>query len=289
MKFQFKLEKSDFITPIVLNLCNNVNQLLRADKKEENISDLSDLQWVSPLTILPISSLLFDLQNKEYKLNIIKPNSSNVSSYLKTIRFFEGIHSADYLKRHKNYIPIVSIVNTPDNVKKREQILFCLLDILLDQISCRRNLLNVLGYALAEMYSNIWEHSETKYGWFLAQYYTKKKYADICFVDNGITIKGSYQRKNIKVDNDTQAIKLALQGKSTKMTEERGFGLWTTKRLITESPLKGGFLIISGQSGYYENRKKKILFHLPCYWQGTIILLRINKTGEKINYTHYIE
>lgn len=289
MEFRFKLEKSDLITPIVLNLCDNVNQLLKANKKEGNTINLSDLQWVSPLSILPLSSLLFDLKNKGYKLNIIEPSNLNVKSYLKTIKFFEGIHSADYLKRHRNYIPIVSILNTPSNTKSREQILSSLLDILLTQIGCKQNLLNALGYTLAEMYDNIWQHSKTKYGWFLSQYYRNKKYADICFVDNGITIKGSYQRKKIRVANDAKAIELALKGKSTKTIEGRGYGLWTTKRLTTESSLRGEFLIISGQSGYYESREKKMLFNLPRYWQGTIILLRINKTGEKIDYTRYIE
>ena len=75
MEFRFKLEKSDLITPIVLNLCDNVNQLLKANKKEGNTINLSNLQWVSPLSILPLSSLLFNLKNKGYKLNIIEPSN----------------------------------------------------------------------------------------------------------------------------------------------------------------------------------------------------------------------
>ena len=138
------------------------------------------------------------------------------------------------------------------------------------------------------MFDNIWDHSKTKYGWFLSQYYKTKGYADICFLDNGITIKGSYDDKDIKTSNDAKAIMLALSGKSTKKGD-RGFGLWTTEKLVTESSLNGEFLVLSGKSGYYRNRNKRILFNLNCYWQGTIILLRINKTKEKIDYTQYIE
>jgi anti-sigma regulatory factor (Ser/Thr protein kinase) len=178
--------------------------------------------------------------------------------------------------------------NTSIEIKYREQVLTCLLDILLEQTACKRNLSNALSYALDEMFDNIWEHSKTEYGWFLAQYYRTKEYADICFLDNGITIKGTYDNKGIKTRNDARAIELALSGKSTKK-EDRGLGLWTTEKLVTESPLKGEFLVLSGKGGYYKNKGRKILFNLSCYWQGTIILLRINKTREKIDYTQYIE
>ncbi|MFH1453962.1 MAG: DUF6398 domain-containing protein, partial [Armatimonadota bacterium] len=92
--------------------------------------------------------------------------------------------------------------------------------------------------------------------------------------DNGITIKGSYDKKGLIVKNDSEAIRLALNGKSTK-GEERGYGLRTTRNLITESPLNGEFLILSGQSGYYKGKNNELLFDLSCRWEGTIILLRV--------------
>lgn len=288
MAIKLAFEKSDLITPTILNLCHNVNQLGLLGKKAENTIDLSALNWVRPLAILPIASLLFDLDRKDYNFELAKPANSDAGSYLKTIKFFEGVHSSDYFKRHKNYIPIVSLPNKLTEVKNRNQVLSCLLDILLEQIACKRNLYNAMWYALSEMFDNIWEHSKTEYGWFLAQYYRNKGFADICFLDNGITIKGSYDNKGIKVSNDAKAIELALSGKSTKK-EDRGFGLWTTKRLVTESSLKGEFLVLSGQSGYYKSRSKEALFNLSCYWQGTIVLLRVNKTKETVDYRRYVE
>lgn len=288
MNIKLEFEKSDLISPIILNLCNNINQLLRLNKKEKNIIDLSDLNWARPLAILPIASLFFDFYNQRYKLDIIEPSNLDIKSYLKTIKFFEGVHSIDYFRRHKNYIPIVSLLNNPVEARNREQVLSCLLDILLEQTGCKRNLFNAIGYALSEIFDNIWEHSKTNYGWFLAQYYKNKNYADICFLDNGITIKGAYKAKGIKIKDDANAIRLALSGRSTK-TVERGFGLWTTRRLITQSPLMGDFLILSGKNGYYERKDNKMLFNLDCFWQGTIVLLRINKTKEKVDYTKYIE
>jgi len=288
MDIKLKFKKSDLIKPIILNLCDNVNLLSQLDKKIKNSIDLSELQWVSPLSVLPVSSLLFDLKNKDYDFSINKSISLNVKSYLRTIKFFEGVHSHSYFKSNKNYIPIVSLLNSPTTVQNRDQVLSSFLDILLRKIGCKRNLLNGLTYALSEIFDNIWEHSQTKHGWFLAQYYDRKNYADICFLDNGISIKGAYEKKKIKVANDIEAIQLALSGKSTK-NKERGFGLRTTKNLITRSLLKGEFLILSGQGGYYSGKGNEEFFNLNCDWKGTIVLLRVNKTKRNINYTRYIE
>jgi len=265
MIIKLAFEKSDLISPTILNLCHNVNQLGLLSGKEKNTIALSVLNWVRPLAILPIASLLFDLQRRDYKFDIIKPTTLDAGSYLiKTLKFFEGVHSSDYFRRHKNYIPIVSLPNKSAEIKDRNQVLSCLLDILLQQIACKRNLYNAIWYALSEMFDNIWEHSKTEYGWFLAQYYRNKGFADICFLDNGISIKGAYDNKGIGVANDAKAIELALSGKSTQK-EDRGFGLRTTKRLITESSLKGEFLVLSGQNGYYGSRNEEMLFNLNCY------------------------
>ena len=288
MDTKLEFTRSDLIKPLILNLCDNIEKLYHQfEQNKENIIDLSDLNWVNPLSILPIASLLFNFENQDYKFKIINSSKPDIASYLKTICFYSGVHSREQLSRHKNYIPIVSLPNKFD-LKSREQVLSCLLDILLEQIGCRGNLYNAIGYAFSEMFDNVWEHSQTDYGWFFAQYYKNKVFADLCFIDNGITIKGSYERKGIKIKNDIKAISLSLGGKSTK-DQERGFGLWTKKKLVTQSPLQGKFLILSGCGGYYENQKQKLLFNLSCFWHGTIILLRINKTKEAIDYIDYIE
>ena len=120
-------EKSDLIKPKISNLSYNINQFKLLSKRESNIIDLSEIDWINPLTILPIASLLFNLSQKSYDISIVEPLNLNIRSYLKTIKFFKGIHSIDYFRRHKNYIPITSLPNTSIEVKNREQVLSCLL------------------------------------------------------------------------------------------------------------------------------------------------------------------
>jgi len=91
MIIKLAFEKSDLISPTILNLCHNVNQLGLLSGKEKNTIALSVLNWVRPLAILPIASLLFDLQRRDYKFDIIKPTTLDAGSYLiKTLKFFEG-------------------------------------------------------------------------------------------------------------------------------------------------------------------------------------------------------
>jgi len=180
-------------------------------------------------------------------------------------------------------------LNSVSTMRTTENVINCLRGILTDKIGPVDGLADAITYSISEIFNdNIREHSQSKYGWFSAQYYPTKEYLDMCIVDNGITIKGSYIAQNIRVKDDSEAIKLALEGKSSK-TEERGFGLRTTKNIITKSLLNGKFLIVSGSAGYYANKKKQQFFSLNPYWHGTIVSIRINKVKGRIDIYRYLE
>lgn len=251
---------------------------------------MSEIDWISPLSILPIATLLSNLENKGYVIKVTLPLNLNIKSYLKTINFFKGINTLDTL-RHKNYVPITYMSSDSDNIKNREGIENCLGDIILERMDSKTTLANPLKHAISEMLGNVWQHAKSKYGWMLAQYYKSKGYVDICILDDGISIKGSYDASNIakKPKNDTEAIELAISGVSTKKDNGRGTGLPSTKNLIINSLLHGKFLLLSGNSGYYENKKNTRRFMIESYWKGTIILLRLYKIKRKINIYSYID
>ena len=91
MVIKLKLERSDNIGLLISNLSENINKLLLSKKREINRIDLSEIDWVCPLSILPIAVLISDLQDKGYNFNIIPPINQNIRSYLKAINFFKGI------------------------------------------------------------------------------------------------------------------------------------------------------------------------------------------------------
>src|SRR5947208_2623984 len=97
-------------------------------------------------------------------------------------------------------------------------------------------------YILSELSDNITEHSFAKNVKFEID--IKDMHFKMVVIDDGIGLKQSYANKKIISKNDQSAIELALGGLSTKDFKERGFGLYSIRRLTLA--LEGRFTISSG-------------------------------------------
>jgi hypothetical protein len=69
-----------------------------------------------------------------------------------------------------------------------------------------------------------------------------KSWGEICFIDDGITIPGSFRTHKIKFSQEYEAIFKAINGISTK-SKERGYGLNTCIRIFTNG-IAGEILIV---------------------------------------------
>lgn len=140
------------------------------------------------------------------------------------------------------------------------------------------------------MVTNVYEHSASKWGWVFAQYFPKKNFLDVVILDQGYGLKKAYEKAFKQSFSDEEAIRKALEGNSIKKDKERGYGLRTTKKLVTQSELNGKFLIISGTKGYFSEKDRDLFFDLETWaWEGTIIIMRLNKVQNLVNYTDYVE
>lgn len=287
MDISIKTTRSEEFRPILLTLGENLARLNDLKKKETNYIDLGEINWVSPLSILPLAAFLRNKVEKKYPISIIYPEDRQCSTYLKTIRFYKGISSAQELKKQKSYIPIAAVSGERKNIRQRDLIISYLAELLLKSTGCKKGLANALSYPITEMFDNIWEHSKSPFGWFLAQYYKNKRYMDICILDTGISIMKSYENSGHKIENDIDALRMSIEGISTKK-EERGFGLPTTRNLVTRSEFHGKFLLLSGNAGHYASQDQSIFFNTGWHWQGTIIAIRINKVAG-VDIYKYIE
>lgn len=104
-----------------------------------------------------------------------------------------------------------------------------------------KGFLTFILYVLSELFANIKEHSQTK-TIFIALKINKRN----CLIkisDQGIGFRSSYLRKKIYPKDDFAAIEFALSGLSTKDMQERGFGLYSIRKLIEK--LKGKMIISS--------------------------------------------
>lgn len=84
---------------------------------------------------------------------------------------------------------------------------------------------------LAELVTNIFEHSKKDTGFIFGQFYPNKNYLDICIVDFGRGFATAYKEEKGLNLSDSDAISEAMRGNSVKPEKERGYGIWTSKKL----------------------------------------------------------
>ena len=228
----------------------------------------------------------------------------NITPYMNLLHFGDGfspdqIRKTEFTARmeeytRKTYIPIINFPATDSHEDDKNNILSTIEFIITKQLNLTPNIITGLKYMIGEIVDNITEHSHSERGYIFAQAYPTKKYLDICIADSGITLLGSYQKNNEEeIASDLEAIQAANRGISTKNlpnAENRGYGIITSRRMLTDG-LNGQYIMISGSAMYARDRNLDQFIVLPdkIYWKGTIIALRIPYINRKFQYINYIE
>ena len=268
-------------------LLDQVKTLLRLlqnnyDAKEGFI-DLSSLSWLYPLELLPLAALISDKS-----LDFIRPDEKALK-YLEYFNFPEGLNK--YQKQSTRYLPIYKFSAKTRDISAsgvRSEIINNLIEIFVNRVGVYSGVKDALYLSVDEIIANIDEHSISGTGWIHAQYYPTKKFLDICLVDTGVSIPGSFRNHSITFTNDTSAIIKALNGVSVSKEKLRGAGMRTFVKMAT-SGLGGEAVIISGKGLIYANRKSTIPYNIRTVeWKGTIIGLRIPSREGSLDYTKYI-
>lgn len=197
---------------------------------EKVIIDCSKINFVSPVFV--ISFMLFVFSCKK------KVSLRNITTYLETIHFFNAIEAdkidpdkfisilRTYL--NKTYIPVISFPASANRVVDKDAILSAIENLLYKRLAIKTNVLIGLKYILGEMVDNITEHSESVRGYIFAQFYPLKGYIDICIADQGITLKGSFDKVGMKYSGDVEAMSAANSQVSSKNfpgSDNRGYGI----------------------------------------------------------------
>lgn len=214
---------------------------------------------------------------------------TNLSAYLKTI-MFDDVLMPDAMSKEdfesvlgwyekKTFIPIVSFPASEQLAKNKDAILSAVEEILCRQVNIPGNIVSGLKYMLGEMVDNITEHSDSERGFIFAQAYPGKRFLDICIADEGITLRGSYLKAGIEIEDDLEAMKAAnkcISSKNLPDAENRGYGIKTTKNMLS-SGLGGQYMIMSGNAIGLKSQTIDGIIQLPrgIRWNGTVIALRI--------------
>lgn len=237
-------------------------------RKYENSGslNLNDRNFYYPTTLLPLINFI-----KENSINYVPHYNFNVNNY------FSVMTNPKMRNLTGSYIPFVELPkeNTDENDVIYE----------LSQFISEPGELNAFGTVISELTDNIYEHAcfeeDDVNGYVMAQRY--KDFAEICILDNGLTIPRSIEQK-YKIESDSQAIQKATQGFSTKedkyeieanTKKGRGTGLRDSIKLFTKG-LNGEILIISRNGGFYIGNGRPIRYIMNRdYLEGTLISIRV--------------
>ena len=256
------------------------------EKGEKIIFNFNKVKWLNPIILLPITSYI-----EKTKSSFIESGDKNTNDYMNTVCFPKGIDSIiDFerlINQGKSYIPI-SVLRR-NKGKGREQLESMFSNLIYKVLGSIDGAQNVIYHPISELITNIFDHSKEDSGFVFGQYYPNKQYLDICIADTGRGLSRAYKDEKDLELSDKESIREALKGNSTKAGKERGYGIWTSKRIVCEC-LGGQFIILSGSSAYVSYGKEEKLVSLPnFYWQGVIISYRIPKPQKSVNIYPYLE
>lgn len=290
---------SDAMGTSFRSLLEALEQTANVSAGDKLLFDLQKLSFVHPFLILPICSLISKLKQNDIAIEI--RYGAATKSYLETILFPEGFEAMtssdwkDYLQsfQDKTYLPICQIPVARGTTEVREQLLTTFENILLHQLKLTGQMVSVVKYLISEAMDNIVDHANVHNGWIMVQNYPSKGFLDICILDNGIGLLGSYKAFDVAdINSDIEALEQAINGNSTKqITETRGYGIDTSRRMLVDG-LKGKYFLFSGSAFYiYTNELEQITpLGNNIKWPGTMLALRIpSKAPIGFNYTAYLE
>lgn len=214
-----------------LNFCN-----YRRHLEEKGKIDLTNRRWFYPTELLPLGDLLYSLDKKFYKL----PVNPHVKNYFILMTDQSSSKGLSYIPIHR----VHRFTEEDDND---------IYDLIVKK--CKTDQKNPFKLLIAELTTNVNEHSQCSNSSFMAQRYNKNGFVEMVFFDNGITIPGSL-RNSGKDDgkSDANLIVKAINGLSSK-SDERGFGLQESIRIITVG-CGGEVFIVSGSGAFYTNKEK---------------------------------
>lgn len=265
--------------------------------EDQDIS-LSGISFVMPSFLLPALVFLESIEPK--------PIFSATNSYLSTVHFTDGGINASIMRASEfkilmakfsgnSYIPVIKFPTDIAGTDKRDAILSAIQSILSAQGCFGDNVENGLRYIIGETIDNIVEHAHSPYGYITAQSYPTKGYTDICIADTGGTLWGSYSEnpRTAGIGSDIEALQSAVSGISAKNlpeTENRGYGLRTTIKMLTKG-LSGEYLLASGDAAFAANKAMSQYIELPLgiKFKGTIVSFRIPNNMPTFSYLKYVE
>jgi anti-sigma regulatory factor (Ser/Thr protein kinase) len=263
-----EIRKCYGISQRIDELAQNLRELDDVLHKGKGHADLCKAEFVTPLSILPLA--VFASHNR-MKITCSEEDY-NIQSYLDTIGFPKGFEELP--SDEKRYLPITRLPPIEQN-----KVLGKYEDLILEIAGSEEYASSFklsLKHLTSELVNNVNEHANIDHYWLLAQYWEKPhRTCEIVIADCGIGYKQSYEGTKYEVKSDKEAIINALEGKSSKKENLRGYGIPTIARVFVQG-YGGKLVIMSGKSIVYDKQGQRKVRKLKSHWQGALVGINFN-------------
>ncbi len=149
------------------------------------------------------------------------------------------------------------------------------------------HLVNIVFYIVGKLVDNIDQHSDFSSATVLFNYNKESNFVEIGVLDNGRSIPGAFELKNVVFKEDFHSIKLAISGTSTKEEKGRGTGLPSSKKL-TVNGLNGNFLVVSRNGFVLAKDNIEITEKINKSLNGTLVYIKFKDAQKALNIYEYL-
>ena len=192
---------------------------------------------VYPNTCVPIAGLLEYYQQSGITFNIDIPKNE----YLHTCAMMEPLYlSADEIASLETPFDRVYKYNSSAQVAAFTQ--KCV-DAISQQVVCEEGIFDSLVWCINEVMDNVLVHSESSFGYVMAQLHTHSKHIAICISDTGIGIYNSLKGSTHHPRSSIDALTLAIQ-EGVGDGQGQGNGLFGLSQIIKSN--RGRLSLTSG-------------------------------------------
>lgn len=236
-----------------------------------------DADFVFPTTLLPLAVLVAGCGKP------VRASNPAVQGYV------DWILQADDPISGGTYVPFVRL---PANPEGYAGVLRHLEDLTVTTQLFSGNR-DAYHYLLSELVDNIYEHARASRAYVMAQRYPKKGLIETCFMDDGMTIPKSLEHgigTGYASEKSHEAILDALNGRSAKGTDERGYGLRSCVNVV--NALGGVVLIVSGRGAVVvgkQGRRSVYSLSPSNELQGTLVGIQLPNSTKRINLLEVVD
>lgn len=145
-----------------------------------------------------------------------------------------------------------------------------------------------IPYILGELTDNIEQHSNYSNAFIFVNYDKIEKIIEIGVFDDGLSIPFVFEKSRIQFQKDSEAIKKAIEGTTTKKEDiSRGFGLKTIKEII--KVLKGNMQILSRKGILKVENSNVDGYDFKGQLKGTLIYIKVMAPEKDLNIYHCLK